>query len=50
MKGPEEDRDRPGEYLWVFNKNGESVKPLYIKLKLMNGWVKVISFHETIYD
>ncbi|NLR09039.1 MULTISPECIES: type II toxin-antitoxin system MqsR family toxin [Lactobacillaceae] len=50
VKGPERDRDRPGEYLWVFYKNGETEKRLYIKLKLMNGHAKVISFHETIYD
>ena len=50
VKGPELDRDRPDEYLWFFYKNGETEKCLYIKLKLMNGHAKVISFHETIYD
>ncbi|MCH5465054.1 type II toxin-antitoxin system MqsR family toxin [Levilactobacillus tujiorum] len=50
VKGPELDRDRPGEYLWVFYKNDETEKRLYIKLKLMDGHAKVISFHETIYD
>ncbi|GAY72438.1 type II toxin-antitoxin system MqsR family toxin [Lentilactobacillus kosonis] len=50
VKGPELDRDRPGEYLWVFYKDGETEKRLYIKLKLTNGHAKVISFHETIYD
>ena len=50
VKGPELDRDRPDEYLWVFYKSGETKKRLYIKLKLMNGRAKVISFHATIYD
>lgn len=50
MRGPEADRNGPGEYVWVFLKNGVIERKLYIKLKLINGHAKVLSFHESLYD
>lgn len=49
IAGPDVDRDRPTELLWKFHKNQETGKWLYIKLKVVSGHAKVISFHETIY-
>lgn len=45
VKGPDEDRDRCGEYLWVFKKDDESIEPIYIKLKIIDDEARVISFH-----
>ncbi|MCC7616003.1 hypothetical protein CRI83_04865 [Liquorilactobacillus nagelii] len=50
VSGPENDRDRVGEFLWKFHKDGVLENDLYIKLKLIEDHAKVISFHETIYD
>lgn len=45
VSGPEEDRDRPGEYVWKFGKDIED-KQFYIKLKIVdNKEARVISFH-----
>lgn len=50
LKGPEEDRDRSGEYLWVFRKDGALIPNLYIKLKILDNHAKVISFHQSLYS
>jgi len=50
VKGPSEDRDRRGEYLWVFHEDKAEIPNLYIKLKLYNGHAKVISFHQSLYS
>ncbi|GEP23644.1 MAG: type II toxin-antitoxin system MqsR family toxin [Lentilactobacillus diolivorans] len=50
VRGPEADRNGSGEYVWVFLKNGVIERKLYIKLKLINGHAKVLSFHESLYD
>ena len=47
--GPSADRNRPGEYLWIFHRANDGHPYLYIKLKMQNGLAKVISFHETLY-
>ncbi len=45
-RGPEEDRDYPGEYLWIFRKMLLGAL-FYIKLKLRNNdEVVCISFHK----
>ncbi|KRK32622.1 type II toxin-antitoxin system MqsR family toxin [Loigolactobacillus bifermentans] len=48
VAGPERDRNRPGEYVWKFRKYGLTPSYLYIKVKLVAGHAKVLSFHETI--
>jgi len=51
VAGPEKDRDRPGEVLWIFHKDGANVPNLYIKLKLTpDGTAKVIFFHQSRYS
>lgn len=47
--GPDADRDRSGEYLWVFHRPDGERPYFYIKLKMDHGSAKVISFHRTIY-
>lgn len=49
VKGPEVDRDRRGEYLWVFFKDDATIANLYIKLKIVDGHAKVISFHRSLF-
>lgn len=50
VKGPELDRNGSGEFIWVFSKDGVTTQMLYIKLKLIDGHAKVLSFHESLYD
>lgn len=46
VSGPEEDRDRPDEYVWKFGKDIDEDKQFYIKLKIVNQKeARVISFH-----
>lgn len=47
-KGPEEDKDRQGEEVWIFLKKVEEYR-IYIKLKLDEDDCVVISFHEAEY-
>lgn len=47
VKGPDADRDRPGEYLWIFHRQDGDRPYFYIKLKVWQGRAKVISFHRT---
>lgn len=49
VHGPESDRNRKGEYVWIFHKDGEQVPNLDIKLKLVEGHAKVLSFHQSLY-
>lgn len=49
FSGPTIDRNRRTELLWVFHKDADSGTYFYIKLKLVAGHAKVISFHKTIY-
>ena len=51
FNGPEDDRDRPGEKLWVFGpelEQGAATVRLYVKLKLdrVNDYVVCFGFHE----
>jgi hypothetical protein len=46
IKGPEEDRDYPGEYIYVFKKEFLSGIIFYIKLKEKNNQIKILSCHE----
>jgi hypothetical protein len=47
VKGPDEDRNRPGEYLWVFHRPDGEKPYFYIKLKMDHSYAKVLSFHRT---
>lgn len=46
FKGPVEDRDYPGEYLYVYKKLVLENILFYIKVKYKDGFVKILSFHE----
>ncbi len=45
-KGPDEDRDCPGEYLYIFKKEIIEGVSFYIKVKEDNNRIKIISCHE----
>ena len=45
-KGPEPDRDCPGEELFIFKKEIKPNVMFYIKLKYKNNQVKILSCHE----
>lgn len=45
-KGPELDRDFPGEELFIFKKEILPNIVFYTKLKYMNGQIKILSCHE----
>lgn len=45
-KGPELDRDFPGEELFIFKKEIQPNIVFYTKLKYKNGQIKILSCHE----
>lgn len=45
-KGPEPDRDCPGEELFIFKKEIIPNVMFYTKLKYKNGQIKILSCHE----
>lgn len=45
-KGPEPDRDFPGEELFIFKKEIIPNVVFYTKLKYKNGQIKILSCHE----
>lgn len=45
-KGPELDRDFPGEELFIFKKEILPNIVFYTKLKYKNGQIKILSCHE----
>ncbi len=46
VSGPEDDRDRKGEFdIWKFGKSYRD-KEMYIKIKVDDARVKILSFHE----
>ena len=45
-KGPEPDRDYPGEELFIFKKEIIPNVTFYTKLKYKNNQIKVLSCHE----
>lgn len=47
VSGPAADRDRAGEVLWIFHRSDGDRPYFYIKLKVIAGDAKVISFHRT---
>ncbi|MDD2391567.1 MAG: hypothetical protein PHU94_01340 [Bacilli bacterium] len=46
MEGPTEDRDCPGEYLYIFKREILPGILFYVKFKIKNGEVKCLSCHE----
>lgn len=48
-KGPEPDRDCPGEELFIFKKEIIPDVIFYIKLKYKNNQIKILSCHEDEY-
>ena len=46
FKGPEEDRDCPGEELFIFKKEIMEEVIFYVKIKYKKGQIKIISLHE----
>lgn len=47
FKGPVYDRDKPNEYLYIFKYYyNKKLITLYIKIKIMDNHIKVLSFHE----
>lgn len=46
FKGPEPDRDYPGEELFIFKKEIKQDVIFYIKLKYKNNQIKILSCHE----
>lgn len=48
-KGPEPDRDCPGEVLFIFKKEIIKNVVFYAKIKYKNNQIKIISCHEDEY-
>lgn len=48
-KGPEEDRDYPGEKLFIFKKEIVPNVVFYTKIKYKNNQIKILSCHEDEY-
>ncbi|MDD4187411.1 MAG: hypothetical protein PHX04_01375 [Bacilli bacterium] len=44
--GPEEDRDFPGEYVYIFGKKISDGTLFYVKIKLKNNLLKCLSCHD----